>query len=226
MYTARSGGGRSAFEYLSPILGVRQKNGSPGHPQTQGKIERFHQTQKRWLTVQPAAHTLAELQAQLDRLRTDYNDHRPPPGTERRHPEPGLPGHTQSAPRRQPRRSLPAPLRPCRHQWQDQPPPRRTNAPPRHRHHPHRQTRTRPHRRDDRHRHPPGYRRDPQRAHHPTRPQVLENRTPTTRPMAPEMTDVSRHARHMSRDITAVDLRVSEFTTSLTVLIGGFRGDR
>ena len=26
-----------------------QKNGAPGHPQTQGKIERFHQTLKRWL---------------------------------------------------------------------------------------------------------------------------------------------------------------------------------
>ena len=34
-------------------LGVRQKNGAPGHPQTQGKIERFHQTLKRWLG-QPA----------------------------------------------------------------------------------------------------------------------------------------------------------------------------
>ena len=47
IYTARFGGGRNAFEYLLPLLGIRQKNGSPGHPQTQGKIERFHQTQKR-----------------------------------------------------------------------------------------------------------------------------------------------------------------------------------
>ncbi|TLP70159.1 transposase family protein, partial [Nesterenkonia sphaerica] len=49
VYTARSGGGRNSFEYLLPLLGVRQKNGSPGHPQTQGKIERFHQTLKRFL---------------------------------------------------------------------------------------------------------------------------------------------------------------------------------
>ncbi|WP_416362230.1 integrase core domain-containing protein [Mycobacterium sp.] len=34
-------------------LGVTQKNGHPGHPQTQGKIERFHQTLKRWLTARP-----------------------------------------------------------------------------------------------------------------------------------------------------------------------------
>ncbi|WP_344118491.1 DDE-type integrase/transposase/recombinase, partial [Neomicrococcus aestuarii] len=57
VYTARFGGGRNAFEYLLPLLGVRQKNGSPGHPQTQGKIERFHQTLKRWLSVRPVAHT-------------------------------------------------------------------------------------------------------------------------------------------------------------------------
>src|SRR4029450_9441704 len=32
---------------------------------TQGKIERFHQTLKRWLAAQPAAATVAELQNQL-----------------------------------------------------------------------------------------------------------------------------------------------------------------
>lgn len=77
VYTARFGGGRNAFEHLLPALGVKQKNGSPGHPQTQGKIERFHQTQKRWLAQQPTATTILELQRQLDRFRVDYNDHRP-----------------------------------------------------------------------------------------------------------------------------------------------------
>ena len=77
VYTARFGGGRNAFEHLLPVLGVRQKNGAPGHPQTQGKIERFHQTQKRWLAQQPTAATLIELQSQLDRFRTEYNEHRP-----------------------------------------------------------------------------------------------------------------------------------------------------
>ena len=60
------GGGRNAFEYLLPLLGVIQKNGSPGHPQTQGKIERFHQTLKRWLAAKPAATTTQELQHQLN----------------------------------------------------------------------------------------------------------------------------------------------------------------
>jgi len=46
VYTSRFTGGRNAFEYLLPVLGIRQKNGSPGHPQTQGKVERFHRTAK------------------------------------------------------------------------------------------------------------------------------------------------------------------------------------
>ncbi len=65
IYTSRFTGGRNGFEYLLAYLGVRQKNGAPGHPQTQGKIERFHQTLKRWLGRQPAARTRAS-QAQLD----------------------------------------------------------------------------------------------------------------------------------------------------------------
>jgi len=77
VYTARFGGGRNAFEHLLPVLGVRQKNGAPGHPQTQGKIERFHQTQKRWLAAQPAAATMADLQTQLDRFQHIYNTLRP-----------------------------------------------------------------------------------------------------------------------------------------------------
>jgi transposase InsO family protein len=77
VYTARFGGGRNAFEYLLPLLGTTQKNGSPGHPQTQGKIERFHQTLKRWLAAQPAATTINELQHQLDEFRNDYNENRP-----------------------------------------------------------------------------------------------------------------------------------------------------
>jgi transposase InsO family protein len=77
IYTARFGGGRNAFEYLLPLLGIRQKNGAPGHPQTQGKIERFHQTQKRWLAARPPARTIAELQRQLDEFRAHYNEQRP-----------------------------------------------------------------------------------------------------------------------------------------------------
>jgi transposase InsO family protein len=77
VYTARFGGGRNAFEYLPPMLGVRQKNGSPGHPQTQGKIERFHQTLQRWLNARPPAQSIAQLQRQLDQFQGHYNERRP-----------------------------------------------------------------------------------------------------------------------------------------------------
>jgi transposase InsO family protein len=77
VYTARFGGGKNAFEYLLAVLGITQKNGHPGHPQTQGKIERFHQTLKKWLAQQPPAATLADLQAQLDEFRELYNHRRP-----------------------------------------------------------------------------------------------------------------------------------------------------
>ena len=78
VYTARFGGGRNAFEYLLPLLGVQQKNGSPGHPQTQGKIERFHQTLQA-LAAPPdrPPPPLPELQRQLDQFRDHYNEQRP-----------------------------------------------------------------------------------------------------------------------------------------------------
>ena len=86
VYTARFGGGRNAFEYLLPILGVHQKNGHPGHPQTQGKVERFHQTLQRWLRARPAAQSLPELQRQLDQFRGYYNEQRPHRALDRRTP--------------------------------------------------------------------------------------------------------------------------------------------
>ena len=86
VYTSRFTGGRNGFEYLLAWLGVRQKNGAPGHPQTQGKVERFHQTLKRWLRRQPAAADLASLQAQLDTFRTIYNEQRPHRAIGRRTP--------------------------------------------------------------------------------------------------------------------------------------------
>jgi transposase InsO family protein len=86
VYTARFGGGRNAFEYLLAALGITQKNGHPFHPQTQGKVERFHQTQKRWLSAQPPAATLAGLQDQLDVFRGHYNEDRPNRAVQRQTP--------------------------------------------------------------------------------------------------------------------------------------------
>ena len=86
VYTSRFTGGRNAFEYVLPLLGVRQKNGSPGHPQTQGKTERFHQTLQRWLRARPPACGTAQLQRQLDQFREHYNEQRPHRALHRRTP--------------------------------------------------------------------------------------------------------------------------------------------
>lgn len=99
VYTARFGGGQNAFEYLIAILGITQKNGHPGHPQTQGKIERFHQTLKRWLTQQPAAATLTDLQHQLDTFRDLYNHRRPHRSLARRTPAAVYQALPKAAPR-------------------------------------------------------------------------------------------------------------------------------
>ena len=71
-------GGRNGLENELRRLGVKQKNGRPNHPQTQGKVERFQQTLKKWLAAQqPQPATLAQLQALLDEFTTYYNQRRP-----------------------------------------------------------------------------------------------------------------------------------------------------
>lgn len=71
------GGGRVALELELISLGVQFRHSRPYHPQTCGKVERFHQTQKRWLANQAPAHTLRALQAQLDLFADYYNSKRP-----------------------------------------------------------------------------------------------------------------------------------------------------
>jgi Integrase core domain len=70
-------GGRNGFENELHRLGVIQINSTPNHPTTCGKIERFHQTLKKWPTGQPRAATLAQLQTQLDAFVEAYNHDRP-----------------------------------------------------------------------------------------------------------------------------------------------------
>jgi transposase InsO family protein len=83
VYTTRHAGGRrgegnkNAFETLLSLEGITQKNGRPYKPTTQGKIERLWQTLKLFLTAQPEAHGIEELQHQLDAFRHYYNHIRP-----------------------------------------------------------------------------------------------------------------------------------------------------
>ena len=77
IYTAKHRNGKVVMETLLESLGVTYKHSSPYHPQTCGKVERFHQTMKKFLTRQPGAASLAELQTQIDRFVGYYNTSRP-----------------------------------------------------------------------------------------------------------------------------------------------------
>jgi len=87
VFSGGSRQGKVLLESELERLGIRPSHARPYHPQTCGKVERFHQTQKRWLAKQPAAITLVELAAQLDRFRVDYNLHRPHRALGRRTPQ-------------------------------------------------------------------------------------------------------------------------------------------
>ena len=69
----RDNAGPTRFELAVTAAGARLIHSSPYHPQTCGKVERHHQTLKKWLAHQPAPATLAELQALLDTHQTHYN---------------------------------------------------------------------------------------------------------------------------------------------------------
>ena len=71
-------GGRNGLEHELRRLSVHQKNSTPNHPTTCGKVERFQQTMKKWLRGQPVQPTtVGELQVLLDRFVETYNQHRP-----------------------------------------------------------------------------------------------------------------------------------------------------
>ena len=77
IYTATYRHGYSAMESELFHLGIDYKHSRPYHPQTCGKVERFHQTLKKFLRKQPRAETIEELQAQVDRFVAYYNEVRP-----------------------------------------------------------------------------------------------------------------------------------------------------
>jgi transposase InsO family protein len=77
VFTATPRKGKVLLQSELERLGIACKNSRPYHPQTCGKVERLHQTLKRYLDAQKPAQTLAELQAQLDRFVHYNNDIRP-----------------------------------------------------------------------------------------------------------------------------------------------------
>jgi transposase InsO family protein len=100
IFTAESRNGACAIELELLALGVDYKHSRPYHPQTCGKVERFHQTLKKWLAKQRRARTIAQLQTQLDRFRSYYNHIRPHRALNRRTPAQAFASRAKATPRR------------------------------------------------------------------------------------------------------------------------------
>ena len=96
--TAR-GNDLGAMEPELLSLGIRSKHSRPYHPQTCGKIERFHQTLKKHLAKQPAPTTKKQLQGQLDRFVAYYNNIRPHRAIARRTPADAFDAREHAHPR-------------------------------------------------------------------------------------------------------------------------------
>ena len=86
VYTTWHRGGPNVMQSELLALGIEFRHSRPYHPQTCGKVERFHQTLKRWLARRAPARTRAELQAQVDAFTSYYNEVRPHRARGRRPP--------------------------------------------------------------------------------------------------------------------------------------------
>ena len=97
-------GGRVALELELDLLGVRLDHSRAYHPQTCGKVERFHQTQKKWLAAQPPATSLASCNGNwtgsgaptTPSARTARSAAAPPPRPTPPDPRPCQPAHESS----------------------------------------------------------------------------------------------------------------------------------
>jgi transposase InsO family protein len=90
IFTAEHLNGLGAMEAELLSLGIAISHSRPYHPQTCGKVERFHQTMKKYLARQEPAQTKRQLQAQLDRFAEYYNNVRPHRAIGRRTPKEAL----------------------------------------------------------------------------------------------------------------------------------------
>jgi transposase InsO family protein len=98
-FTGRRFGVTVAFERKLAEVGVELINAAPAHPQTLGKLERFHRTLKEWLEDEGPALDLEHLQLLLDRFRSHDNQERPHQGIGDATPaERYLPSRTPAAP--------------------------------------------------------------------------------------------------------------------------------
>ena len=87
VFTAAARHGVCVMESELLELGIAFRHSKPSHPQTCGKVERFHQTQKKHLGALKSARTLAVLQGHLDDFAEYYNEVRPHRSLGRRTPQ-------------------------------------------------------------------------------------------------------------------------------------------
>ena len=102
-YRRGPGGGYCAIEVELAARGIKMIHSTPYHPQTCGKVERFHQTLKRYLAKQDPAAGVAELQVQLDRFTDYYNSVRPHRAIGRRTPAVAFEARAKATPTAAPR---------------------------------------------------------------------------------------------------------------------------
>ena len=77
IFTAEARHGVCVMESELLALGIRFTHSRAYHPQTCGKVERFHQTLKRYLAARDPTDTIPALQTQLDWFTDYYNTIRP-----------------------------------------------------------------------------------------------------------------------------------------------------
>ena len=98
---AYRGRGWVALERELTALGIALSHCRPYHPQTCGKVERLHQTLKKWLARQDPAATLTGLRAQLDAFTAYYNTQRPHRAIGRQTPQAAWTARPKAIPARQ-----------------------------------------------------------------------------------------------------------------------------
>jgi transposase InsO family protein len=77
IYSAAYRGAATGLEIDLAALGIGFKHGKPYHPQTQGKIERYHQTLKKWLCAHDEFDSIEGLQHGVEFFANYYNEIRP-----------------------------------------------------------------------------------------------------------------------------------------------------
>lgn len=78
---------RTGLEIWLMQLGITPLHGRPYHPQTQGKVERFHRTLQADVFAGPPFRNLADAQTACDRFRQIYNHRRPHEALNHRPPD-------------------------------------------------------------------------------------------------------------------------------------------